>query len=149
MHLAYMHKGACSVAATYKPPMLVPRARLPAGALALLDQMPTHSVSEHKYSSHDARHSAGLLSALATLQDADGAVQWRGRKKKLPPGLFLYSIYSGMLSRGTWCSGITSAPHAEGPGLNPQCVHAQKKVYCVHVPDESVRGQSLPQPIGT
>ena len=23
---------------------------------------------------------------------------------------------------GTWCSGITSAPHAEGPGLNPQCV---------------------------
>ena len=24
---------------------------------------------------------------------------------------------------GTWCSGITSAPHAEGPGLNPQCVH--------------------------
>ena len=27
--------------------------------------------------------------------------------------------------RGTWCSGITSASHAEGPGLNPQCVHAQ------------------------
>ena len=26
-------KGACSVAATYKPPMLVPRAGLPAGAL--------------------------------------------------------------------------------------------------------------------
>ena len=25
--------SACSVAATYKPPMLVPRARLPAGAL--------------------------------------------------------------------------------------------------------------------
>ena len=23
--------------------------------------------------------------------------------------------------RGTWCSGITSASHAEGPGLNPQC----------------------------
>ena len=29
--------------------------------------------------------------------------------------------------RGTWCSGITSAPHAEGPGLNPQCVHVQKR----------------------
>ena len=28
--------------------------------------------------------------------------------------------------RGTWCSGITSAPHAEGPGLNPQCVHAHR-----------------------
>ena len=24
---------------------------------------------------------------------------------------------------GAWCSGITSAPHAEGPGFNPQCVH--------------------------
>ncbi len=24
--------------------------------------------------------------------------------------------------RGTWCS-ITSAPHVEGPGFNPQCVH--------------------------
>ena len=28
-----------------------------------------------------------------------------------------------MYSRGTWCSGITSASHAEGPGFNPQCVH--------------------------
>ena len=26
--------------------------------------------------------------------------------------------------KGTWCSGITSASHAEGPGFNPQCVHA-------------------------
>ena len=25
-------------------------------------------------------------------------------------------------SSGTWCSGITSASHAEGPGFNPQCV---------------------------
>ena len=24
---------------------------------------------------------------------------------------------------GTWCSGFTSALHAEGPGFNPQCVH--------------------------
>ena len=28
-----------------------------------------------------------------------------------------------MHSWGTWCSGITSAPHAEGPGLKSQCVH--------------------------
>ena len=27
--------------------------------------------------------------------------------------------------RGTWCSGVTSASHAEGLGLSPQCVHAQ------------------------
>jgi hypothetical protein len=25
--------------------------------------------------------------------------------------------------RGTWCSGITPAQHAGGPGFNPQCVH--------------------------
>ena len=29
-------KGTCSVAATYKPPMLVPRVRLPAGAFGAL-----------------------------------------------------------------------------------------------------------------
>ena len=27
------------------------------------------------------------------------------------------------LTSGAWCSGITSASHAEGPGFNPQCVH--------------------------
>ena len=32
-----MNKSACSVAATYKPPTLVPRVRLPAGALQLAD----------------------------------------------------------------------------------------------------------------
>ena len=26
-------------------------------------------------------------------------------------------------TRGTWCSGITSASHAEGPGFKSQCVH--------------------------
>ena len=25
--------------------------------------------------------------------------------------------------KGTWCSGITSASHAEGPGFKSQCVH--------------------------
>ena len=27
------------------------------------------------------------------------------------------------LLKGTWCSGITSASHAEGPGFKSQCVH--------------------------
>ena len=27
---------------------------------------------------------------------------------------------------GTWCSGITSVSHAEGPGFNPQCVHLMR-----------------------
>ena len=28
-----------------------------------------------------------------------------------------------LLFKGTWCSGITSASHAEGPGFKSQCVH--------------------------
>ena len=31
-----------------------------------------------------------------------------------------YKVKAGF--KGTWCSGITSAPHAEGPGLKSQCV---------------------------
>ena len=45
--------------------------------------------------------------------------------------LFLKSIFIAVCmhissqwnsSKGAWCSGITSASHAEGPGFNPQCV---------------------------
>ena len=37
----------------------------------------------------------------------------------------LFSIISRSMDipSGTWCSGITPAQHAGGPGLNPQCVH--------------------------
>ena len=34
-------------------------------------------------------------------------------------GIFLLQILTG-----TWCSGITSAPHAEGPGFKSQCVQS-------------------------
>ena len=37
--VAHQSKSACSVAATYKPPMLVPRSRLPAGALLAYSQL--------------------------------------------------------------------------------------------------------------
>ena len=34
------------------------------------------------------------------------------------------NVTSGFVApEGTWCSGITSASHAEGPGFNPQRVH--------------------------
>ena len=33
-----------------------------------------------------------------------------------------------ILLLGAWCSGITSASHAEGPGLNPQCVHCAQSI---------------------
>ena len=29
----------------------------------------------------------------------------------------------GIIQQGSWCSGITPAQHAGGPGLNPQTVH--------------------------
>ena len=35
----------------------------------------------------------------------------------------IHEIEPAAEAMGTWCSGITSAPHAEGPGFNPQCVH--------------------------
>ena len=37
-----------------------------------------------------------------------------------------------LLLLGTWCSGITPAQRAGGPGLNPQCVH-RLKVSCVKI----------------
>ena len=54
--------------------------------------------------------------------------------------------------RGTWCSGITSASHAEGPGFKPQCVHflsvhAQgKRVACLQVyfPNENSTNKLAP-----
>ena len=30
-------------------------------------------------------------------------------------------------SKGTWCSGITPAQHAGGPGFNPQRVHVARR----------------------
>ena len=41
-------------------------------------------------------------------------------------------------ARGTWCSGITSASHAEGAGFNPQCVHWS-------VAERATRGIGLPR----
>ena len=40
---------------------------------------------------------------------------------------------------GTWCNGIISAPHAEGPRFNPHCVH------CLHKgePLGAVRGEAV------
>ena len=33
------------------------------------------------------------------------------------------SCWATKASTGTWCSGITPAQHAGGPGFSPQCVH--------------------------
>ena len=43
---------------------------------------------------------------------------------------FVCVVSRSEMSLGTWCSGITSASHAEGPGFNPQCVHFVHNPIC-------------------
>ena len=40
------------------------------------------------------------------------------------------SIKSRHFMMGAWCSGITSALHAEGAGFNPQCVYMKYHCSC-------------------
>ena len=40
-----------------------------------------------------------------------------------PKTIFLEPIANRIFPEGTWCSGITPAQHAGGPGFNPQRVH--------------------------
>ena len=37
-------------------------------------------------------------------------------------GMLARTCFPAPPSKGTWCSGITPAQHAGGPGFNPQCV---------------------------
>ena len=48
-----------------------------------------------------------------------------GRISDLPiAGMLARTCFPAPPSKGTWCSGITPAQHAGGPGFNPQCVHS-------------------------
>ena len=54
-----------------------------------------------------------------------------------------------LLLKGTWCSGITSASHAEGPGFKSQCVHflmranvPTQKRYCFDAKRKSDPGRT-------
>ena len=62
------------------------------------------------------------------LTDATGKPTWSVE------GCKVMSLYMGQQfsiaeqgsvkgQKGSWCSGITSASHAEGPGFDPQWVH--------------------------
>ena len=48
--------------------------------------------------------------------------------------LILVSSVGSQIYKGTWCSGITSASHAEGPGFKSQCVHIFVASRSIHVP---------------
>ena len=39
-----------------------------------------------------------------------------------PPIVLIKFLNCDLFHMGTWCSGITPAQHAGGPGFNPQCV---------------------------
>ena len=41
--------------------------------------------------------------------------------------------HSDFYHMGTWCSGITPAQHAGGPGFNPQCVHLRSRLFAYQI----------------
>ena len=66
------------------------------------------------------------VAAIRPLQGDGLPTKYPIANGKSVKGFFLF--YDALLEvenhdRGTWCSGITSSSHAEGPGFNPQCVH--------------------------
>ena len=71
---------------------------------------------------------ASAFQAIATLSGIDGALGCNclaGAATTSDVGPFKLCIaYRGRTAKGTWCSGITSASHAEGPGFKSQCVHS-------------------------
>ena len=67
----------------------------------------------------NAAHAA-TNSNQQTTSNQQQALGWLGAAWKQPIGS------SHQALKGTWCSGITSASHAEGPGFKSQCVHASE-----------------------
>ena len=79
------------------------------------------------------RHIQWYVAAALLLQALACAVQQKRRPALSSQGLIVANACVACKHacpqgapplKGTWCSGITSASHAEGPGLNPQCVHS-------------------------
>ena len=57
-------------------------------------------------------------------------LRWHARNSSRRP----MTLISSKSSAGTWCSGITSASHAEGPGFKSQCVHFARACGFVRTP---------------
>ena len=57
-----------------------------------------------------------------------GGVEGRGERgsREVLPESVVSARQMQYTSLGTWCSGITSASHAEGPGFKSQCVHCSQ-----------------------
>ena len=65
-------------------------------------------MKESKVAVAEVAHSQSLQTAL-------DALRWLS--------IASVSEWRFIMIKGTWCSGITSASHAEGPGFKSQCVH--------------------------
>ena len=66
------------------------------------------------------------VAAIRPLQGDGLPTKYPIANGKSVKGLFVFTMLFLKVAnpdRGTWCSGITSASHAAGPGFNPQCVH--------------------------
>ena len=57
-----------------------------------------------------------------------GGVEGRGERgsREVLPESVVSARQMQYTSLGTWCSGITSASHVEGPGFKSQCVHCSQ-----------------------
>ena len=80
--------------------MLVPRVRLPACAFVL---------AQNDYP--------------LTMNDYDYVHSWLLQSNCVFCGTAALVPFSSLDSKGSWCSGITPAQHAGGPGFNPRTVH--------------------------
>ena len=72
-----------------------------------------------------ARHgNACMLLVPSKFGELFGECLWLayGVRHRIVPSAMVWEN-SAAIPMGTWCSGITSASHAEGPGFKSQCVH--------------------------
>ena len=74
---------------------------------------------------------AGVLGRAMSARKCRAAPSGQGRRrpseraatKTSPQAETRTVVTDPIAAKGTWCSGITSASHAEGPGFKSQCVH--------------------------
>ena len=74
---------------------------------------------------------AGVLGRAMSARKCRAAPSGQGRRrpseraatKTSPQAETRRVVTDPIAAKGTWCSGITSASHAEGPGFKSQCVH--------------------------
>jgi hypothetical protein len=110
-------------------------------ALRTRPPVSSHAHSEHPmFTDHPGLHAEWKTRLFGSLQKSTwtdvphGVWHWVHQ-----PSPSIVAVLCQRLGRpkpfdqiGTWCSGVTSASHAEGPGLKSQCVH-----FVIHMPSST------------